>query len=87
MYVIGNLPMLEYLDDVKITDGHRTMAKNHMDNCSLNGSSSTETMEHISSSTNILTILKYETKMHHRSKRSGLVVSKLPSRSKASAKI
>lgn len=85
MYVIGNLPMLEYLDDVKITDDHRTMTKNQMDNCSLNGSSSTETMEHISSSTNILTILKYETKM--RSKRSGLVVSKLPSRSKASAKI
>lgn len=87
MYVVGNLPRLEYLDDVKITDAQRAIAKNHTDVYSINGGASIEYMEHFSSSTNILTFLKYEAKHQPRLRKGGFVSSKLPSRSKPSVKI
>lgn len=61
MYVIGSLPKLEYLDDVKITDGQRAMARAHARLPPVNGSS-INFGEHFSSGTSMLTILKYDTK-------------------------
>lgn len=61
MYVIGSLPKLDYLDDVKITDGQRAMAKAHTRLPPVNGAS-INYGEHFSSGTSMLTILKYDVK-------------------------
>lgn len=65
MYVIGSLSKLEYLDDVKITDCQRTMAKAHTRLSAWNGSS-ISFGEQFLSGTSMLTILKYDAKAGQR---------------------
>lgn len=63
--MIGSMPKLEYLDDVKITDGQRAMARAHARLLAVNGAS-INFGEHYSSGTSMLTISKYDAKAGRR---------------------
>lgn len=63
--MIGSLPKLEYLDDVKITDGQRAMARAHARLLAVNGASY-NFGEQYSSGTSMLTILKHDAKAGRR---------------------
>lgn len=65
MYVIGILPKLEYLDDVRITDCQRTMAKAHTRLSAWNGAF-ISFGEQFSSGTSHLAVSKYDAKAGQR---------------------
>ncbi|XP_055324292.1 leucine-rich melanocyte differentiation-associated protein-like [Sitodiplosis mosellana] len=65
MYVIGSLPKLDYLDDVKITDCQRKMARAHTRLLAWNGAS-INFGENYSSGTSMMTILKHDAKAGRR---------------------
>ncbi|XP_031620200.1 leucine-rich melanocyte differentiation-associated protein-like [Contarinia nasturtii] len=63
MYVIGNLPYLEVLDDARITDDQREVAIANVSSLAINGTASINFHKHYTSEiTNRPTILKHDAK-------------------------
>lgn len=60
MYVIGSLPKLEYLDDVKITDDQRAMSRAHYNSYAIN--TPFHFNEHYSNDINMITMTKHDAK-------------------------
>lgn len=60
MYVIGSLPKLEYLDDVKINDDQRAMARAHATMYSANGLTPFHLRETFSRKSNVMTMMKHD---------------------------
>lgn len=60
MYVIGSLPKLEYLDDVKINDDQRAMARAHATVYSANRLTPFQLRETFSSRSNVMTTTKHD---------------------------
>lgn len=63
MYVIGNLNDLDYLDDSKITEAQRTLARTHIGVYTMSGGP-IKFMERFSNSSNIMTFFKYDSKRY-----------------------
>lgn len=63
MYVIANLNDLEYLDDEKITETQRTLARTHIGVYTMSGGP-IKFMERFGQSSNIMTFFKYDPKRH-----------------------
>lgn len=76
MYVIGSLPNLEYLDDVKISDEQRAMARAHINTYSINGVP-INFVEHFSNTAHMLTNSKYDGRTHRRYTKFGNGINKL----------
>lgn len=76
MFVIRICPNLDYLDDMKITDGQRALARAYVNARALNGSPNNIRSE-FSSTPNLLTIWKYDARTRRHHTKHGNVVPKL----------